>query len=120
MQIDFSQAVTAEAKAQAAAFERATAIRTECRARILGVGSETTQMNIAQAGILFSTAILNGAVRVDALALAGLIEGDQERAVAWTAWRKAMQAECRRAIEDGDVPVWPDVPTGVAEFAARH
>lgn len=120
MQIDFSQAVTAEAKAQAAAFERATAIRTECRARILGVGSETTQMNIAQAGIVFTAAVLDGAPRADALTASGLQEGDLELAQAWKAWVAAMQAECRRAIEDGDAPAWPDVPTGVAEFAARH
>ncbi|WP_417726169.1 hypothetical protein [Roseovarius sp.] len=99
---------------------RAAAIKAECRARILAVADMETQSNIAQAGILFSTATLNGAARADALALAGLIEGDQDRAVAWTSWRKAMQAECRRAIEDGTAAVWPEVPTGVAEFAARH
>ncbi|KJS43348.1 MAG: hypothetical protein VR71_10545 [Roseovarius sp. BRH_c41] len=99
---------------------RAAQIKADCRTLILSVADLETQSNIAQAGILFSTATINGAARADALALAGLIEGDQERAVAWTAWRKAMQAESRRAIEDGDAPVWPDVPTGVAEFAARH
>jgi hypothetical protein len=30
-----------------------------------------------------------------------------------------MQAECRRAIEAGDDPVWPDVPAGVADLAGR-
>lgn len=98
---------------------RAARIKADCKAIILAVADMETQSNIAQAGILFSTATLNGALRADALALAGLIEGDQDHAVAWTVWRKAMQAECRHAIETGDDPLWPEVPEGVADLAAR-
>lgn len=119
MQIDFAQAVTAEAKAQAAAMARAATIKADCRARILAVGSETTQMNIAQAGIVFMAAVLGGSPRADALAASGLIEGDLELAQSWKAWVAAMQTECRHAIETGDDPIWPEVPVGVAELAAR-
>ncbi|WP_439526170.1 hypothetical protein [Roseovarius mucosus] len=119
MQIDLAQAVTAETKAQAAALARATAIKTDCRTRILAVGSEATQMNIAQAGIVFTAAVLDGAPRTVALAASGLIEGDLELAQGWKAWVAAMQAECRRAIEAGDDPVWPEVPEDVAGLAAR-
>jgi hypothetical protein len=119
MQIDFTQAITAEAKAQAADFARATLIKTECRARILSVGSEATQMNIAQAGIVFTAVLLDGLPRADALTASGLREGDLTLAQGWKAWVAAMQAECRRAIETGDDPVWPDLPEGVADLAAR-
>jgi len=119
MQIDFSQAITAEAKAQAAAFERAAALKADCRARILSVSSETTQMNIAQAGIVFTAAIINGEPRADALAASGLQEGDLDLAQGWKAWVAAMQVECRRAIETGTDPLWPEVPEGVAALAAR-
>tara|TARA_R100000935_G_C2735502_1_gene123732 strand:+ start:251 stop:574 length:324 start_codon:yes stop_codon:yes gene_type:complete len=98
---------------------RATTIKADCRARILAVGSETTQMNIAQAGIVFMAAVLGGSPRADALAASGLIEGDLDLAQGWKAWVAAMQAECRRAIEAGDDPVWPEVPEGVAGLAAR-
>lgn len=70
---------------------RATAIKAECRARILAVGSETTQMNIAQAGIVFTAAMINGEARAEALAASGLIEGDLELAQVWKAWG----ARCR-------------------------
>ncbi|ARE84934.1 hypothetical protein KZZ08_17140 [Roseovarius mucosus] len=119
MQIDFAQAVTAEAKTLADNFARAALIKTDCRSRILFVGSETTQMNIAQAGIVFMAAVLGGSPRADALAASGLIEGDLELAQGWKAWVAAMQAECRRAIETGDDPLWPEVPEGVAGLAAR-
>ena len=119
MQIDFAQAVTAEAKAQAAAMARATVIKADCRARILAVGSETTQMNIAQAGIVFMAAVLDGAPRADALTASGLRDGDLTLAQGWKAWVAAMQDACRDAILSGDDPVWPEVPEGVAELAGR-
>jgi len=119
MQIDFTQAITAETKAQTAALARAATIKAECRARILAVGSEATQMNIAQAGIVFTAAVLDAVPRADALAASGLQEGDLTLAQGWKAWVAAMQAECRRAIEAGDDPIWPAVPEGVAELAAR-
>lgn len=119
MQIDFTQAITAEAKAQTAAKVRGAAIKAECRTRILAVGSETTQMNIAQAGIVFTAAMLDGAPRADALAASGLKEGDLELAQRWKAWVAAMQTECRDAILSGADPVWPVVPDGVIELAGR-
>jgi len=119
MQIDFTQAITAETKAQTAALARAATIKAECRARILAVGSEATQMNIAQAGIVFTAAVLDGVPRADALAASGLQEGDLDLAQGWKAWVAAMQTECRRAIEAGDDPIWPEVPEGVASLAAR-
>jgi len=119
MQIDFAQAITVEAKTLVDNFARAALIKTDCRSRILFVGSETTQMNIAQAGIVFMAAVLGGSPRADALAASGLIEGDLELAQSWKSWVAAMQAECRRAIKTGDDPVWPEVPEGVAALAAR-
>lgn len=119
MQIDFTQAITAEAKAAEAAAVRAAAIKAECRARILVVGSETTQMNIAQAGIVFTAAVLDGNPREAALAASGLQEGDLALAQAWKAWVAAMQSACRTAIVESTDPVWPDVPSGVADLAAR-
>jgi hypothetical protein len=119
MQIDFTQAITAEMKEAEALAARAAGIKAECGARILAVGSETTQMNIAQAGIIYAAAMLDGATKADALAAAGLIEGDLTLAEGWKAWVAAMQAECRRAVAAGDDPVWPDLPGGVAELAAR-
>jgi hypothetical protein len=119
MQIDFTQAITAKSKAQFSAITRATEIKTACRARILSVGSEATQMNIAQAGIVFTAVLLDGLPRADALTASGLREGDLTLAQAWKAWVAAMQTECRRAIETGTDPIWPDLPQGVAELAAR-
>lgn len=119
MQIDFTQAITAEAKAQSAAIARATTIKTDCRARILAVGSETTQMNMAQAGIVFTAAVLDGVPRADALVAAGLQEGDLTLAQSWKSWVAAMQAACRDAILSGDDPAWPEVPEGVEALAAR-
>ncbi|MGK8235201.1 hypothetical protein ACLGGT_13670 [Roseovarius sp. MS2] len=98
---------------------RALVLKAECRARILAVSSETTQMNIAQAGIVFTAAMINGAPRAEALGASGLQEGDLDLAQGWKAWVAAMQAECRRAIETGDDPVWPEVPEGVAGLTAR-
>lgn len=119
MQIDFSQTITAEAKAVIAASARAADIKAECRARILAVGSETTQMNIAQAGIVFTAAVLDGASREVALRASGLREGDLGLARDWKAWVASMQVECRRSIESGDDAVWPKIPDGVVGLAAR-
>lgn len=119
MQIDFTQVITAEDKALIAAAARAADIKTECRARILAVGSETTQMNIAQAGIVFTAAVLDGAPREAALSLSGLREGDLGLARDWKTWVAAMQDECRRSIKGGGDAIWPELPTGVAGLAAR-
>ncbi|WP_297772644.1 hypothetical protein [uncultured Roseovarius sp.] len=117
--IDFTQIITPEHRAAQASAKRAAMIKAECRDRILSVGSETTQMNIAQAGIVFTAAMLDGAARADALTVSGLRDGDLMLAQAWKGWVAAMQAECRDAIETGDNPVWPDVPAGVTDLAAR-
>jgi hypothetical protein len=76
-------------------------------------------MNIAQAGIVFTAALLDGASRADALSASGLQDGDLALAQSWKAWVAAMQDACRTAIATGDDPSWPDVPQGVTELAAR-
>jgi hypothetical protein len=119
MQIDFTQAITAEMKEAEALAERAAGIKAECRARILSVASESTQMNIAQAGVIYAAMRTDGATEEEARAQVGFAPGDLMLAAGWKAWVAAMQAECRRAIEAGDDPVWPDVPEGVADLAAR-
>ena len=119
MSIDFTQVITAEQKAAEALDARATAIKAECRARILAVASEATQMNIAQAGVIYSALRADGAGERAARRAVGLNEGDLVRVAGWREWVAAMQAECRRAIQAGDAPVWPDLPEGVADLAAR-
>lgn len=119
MQIDFSQAISAQDRAAQAAEARATRIKAECGDRILAVSSIEAQINAMQASSIFSAAILGGADRADALASAGLMEGDLGLAEAWAAWVSAMRTECQRAIAEGGDPAWPDVPAGVPEFAER-
>ena len=97
MQIDFTQAITAETKAQAAALARATTIKADCRARILAVGSEATQMNIAQAGIVFTAAVLDGIPRADALAASGLQEGDLT--LAWATDDESLRKQTAEQIQ---------------------
>jgi hypothetical protein len=63
--------------------------------------------------------VLDGATRADALTASGLQDGDLALAQSWKAWVAAMQDACRTAIAAGDDPVWPAVPDGVAELAAR-
>lgn len=110
---------TPEEKAAEAALARAMAIKAECRDRILAVGSEATQMNIAQAGVIYAAMRSDGADEATARAAVGFEVGDLTRAGEWKAWVSAMQAECRRAAMGGDDPVWPPVPEGVANLAAR-
>jgi hypothetical protein len=119
MSIDFTKVITAEAKAAQAAAARAVEVKAECRARILAVAGEAAQTNIAQAGIIYAAARLDGATEVDARAAVGFLSGDLMRVAEWKVWTSAMQAECRRAIAETSDPEWPVVPEGVAEFAAR-
>lgn len=110
---------TAEDLAAEAAAARSDAIKSECRAAILAVADETTQANIAQAGVIFTALLAEGETRAEALSAAGFEDGDLTRATEFRAWVAAMQGACRTAIETGADPVWPDVPTGVSELAAR-
>ncbi|MBC7163574.1 MAG: hypothetical protein H5U15_01065 [Roseovarius sp.] len=119
MTIDFTRVITAGQKAAGAAEARATAIRSECRARILAVASEVTQMNIAQVGVIYAALRADGASEKAARDAVGFEPDDLTRAAGWKAWVSAMQAECRRAIRAGDAPAWPDLPEGVADLAAR-
>lgn len=119
MQIDFSRMITAETKAAQAAAARAVEIKAECRARILAVAGEAAQTNIAQAGIIYAAARLDGATEVDARAAVGFLSGDLMQVAEWKVWTVAMQAECRRAIAEASDPVWPVAPESMAEFAAR-
>jgi len=118
-QIDFSLAITAEDKAAAAAETRAIRIKTTCRARILAVVNEAAQANIAQAGVIYAAMRADGADAAEARCAVGFAEGDLGTATAWQIWVNAMQSECRRAIAEADDPIWPDVPEGVPELAAR-
>lgn len=118
-QIDFSRVITAEDKAAEAAAARASRIKAECGRRIFAIADETTQANIVQAGVVFSATLLEGATRAEALAAAGLREGDLTRAAEWRTWVAAMVDACRAAIDTGAEPVWPEVPPGAAELAAR-
>ncbi|QAX31810.1 hypothetical protein ETW24_19125 [Leisingera sp. NJS204] len=92
--MDWSQLITAEGKAEAAATELALARKAECRERILAVADETAQMNLAAA------------------AAAGALDETQLQIFrSGVSWIHAM----REAQADGN---WPDVPPGVAELAA--
>lgn len=117
--IDFSQLITAEDKAAQAHADRARQIKSACRSALLAVVNESAQANIAQAGTLYAAMRVDGVPEAEARAEVGFQPGDLVSAGAWNVWRGHMLTECRRAIEDGDDPVWPDVPAGVAEMAAR-
>jgi Flp pilus assembly protein TadG len=47
------------------------------------------------------------------------ITAEQKAAEAAQASATAIKAECRRAVQASDDPVWPDLPEGVADLAAR-
>lgn len=114
LNIKTAEDITAEAEAL-----RAKSSKAECRARILDAVDEAEQANIAQAGVLYAAMRADGVAAAEARAAVGFAEGDLATAGAWKGWVAAMQAECRRAIADGDDPVWPALPDGVAELAAR-
>ena len=110
---------TAEDKALEAAQARANAIKAECRARILSEIPETVQMNIAQAVTTYTATLLRGGTKEEAEAASGLEDADFPVAAAGRQWITAMQAECRRAIEAGAAPAWPELPKGVGDLVAR-
>lgn len=95
--IDFSQAITAEAKAAAVLEARAAALKGECRRRITAIFDMPTQINMAAQG--------------DAVDMP-----DIKRAQKWI---RAMRMACRAAIA-GEEPVWPEAPAGARELAARY
>lgn len=100
--VDFSQVVTAEQEAAAAAAKRIAAIKAECRAAILAVADETAQMNLAAA------------------ASAGLLSNAQMATwVSALGWVAAMRGEYATAALAGDDPAWPDLPEGVADLVGR-
>ena len=73
----------------------------------------------AQAAALARATSIKTDCRTRILAASGLRDGDLTLAQGWKAWVAAMQTECRRAIDSGEGPVWPDLPKGVADLAAR-
>ena len=104
--------------------QHAQSVKAECRRRILAVCNEAAQTNIAQAGILYAAMRLNGMSDAEALAHAGLISGDLNRATEFQNWRGAMVSNCRAYADDVSLDylsdaAWPDVPGGVRELAAR-
>lgn len=119
MQIDFGQAVTADAKAEAAAQARAVAIKGECGGLIRDQISPVAQDNIAQSVMTYTALRLRGTAEAEAQAASGMNDADFTIAAAGRGWIAAMQAECRRAIAAGDDPAWPALPDGVAELVAR-
>ena len=95
-EIDFSQVITAEAKAEAATAEALAARKAECRMRIHDVADQIAQINLAAA------------------AAAGALSADQMQVYrAGLAWVDAMRAACASGAD------WPDLPAGVADLAAR-
>lgn len=91
--------------AAAASAERLAAAKAECRRRILAVADETAQLNMTAA------------------AAAGLLaQADRTTFAAALAWVAAMRAACATAAQAADPAedvLWPAVPAGVAELAAR-
>lgn len=117
--IDFSRVMTLEAKEAAEAEQRAKAIKSACGARIRQAISESAQTNISQAVATYTAERVRGATETHAETASGLSDADFPLVAAGRGWIAAMQAECRRAIADGDDPVWPDLPAGVADLVAR-
>ncbi|MCB1410477.1 MAG: hypothetical protein KDK22_13625 [Rhodobacteraceae bacterium] len=94
--IDFSQVITATAKAEAAVAAARDARKAECRMRIHAVADQIAQINLAAA------------------AAAGALSGDQMAVYrAGLAWVEAMRAACASGAD------WPGLPAGVADLAAR-
>lgn len=105
--IDFSQVVSAEARAAATRAEHAAAVKLECRTRILAVVDETAQMNLVHAA---SAALLDAGTM--AVHRAGVN------------WISSMRLACQALIEEPDRNYrddvfWPAVPAGVKELADR-
>lgn len=99
--------------------DRAAQLKLACRDAILAVADETTQANITQAGVIFTAMMAQGETHAAAMAAAGFEDDDLTHVTEFRAWIAGMQTACRTAIDTGDDPVWPDVPTGVYELVAR-
>lgn len=103
--IDWMQMQPAEALVAEAVAERVAAAKAECRRRILAVANETAQLNLTAASA------------------AGLLApADRATFAAALAWVAAMRAACGAAANAPDPAedaLWPAVPAGVADLAAR-
>lgn len=117
--IDWGKQITPEDKATDAAVTRAKSIKMDCQQRIYAIIPETAQTNAGNATTAFATKIARGTPLEDTLREIGLSEEDLDTIELGRVWIEAMQAECRRAIAQGDDPAWPDVPTGVSDLAKR-
>lgn len=101
--IDYSQLITAETKAAKAALIRAGALKAEVQQRIFAVVDQNTQASLLAAAVAGSFS-----------------ESDAATFAAGQAWIEATKAAGRLAAQTGDDPIWPDVPDGVADLAARY
>jgi hypothetical protein len=122
--IDFSRVVTAEARAAAAALDRAAAMRAECRRRILAAIPFEAQSNIAQAVTVYTAELVRGGTVAEAEAASGLADADLPVAGAGRRWIAGMQAACRAlatdpAADPAEEAAWPPLPEGVADLVAR-
>lgn len=103
--INWTQLVTAETMAAEAAAKQLAAAKAECRRRIFAVANEAAQMNLAS----WNSA---GLLSID----------DRATYAAGLAWVSAMRAACATAAvapDPADDALWPAVPPGVADLAAR-
>lgn len=101
--IDFSKVITAQEKATQAAQMRAAALKKECENEIKGILDDNTVKNMFGAKML------------------GNLTADEETVfAAGQAWVMNMILECRRAVADGDDPVWPAVPDGLIALAEKY
>jgi hypothetical protein len=89
---------TPEEIAAETAEARAARLKAECRARIEARLDDKTAQNLL-------VARLRAALSADQLAAFDAAED----------WKLATIAECRRAIAEGDDPVWPEWPGGAAD-----
>lgn len=106
--IDWTQTVTAEAKAAEAFEARRAEVSAECRRRILAVVDEDAQRSLPVA------------------ALTGQLSADErETLAACSGWIGAMRAAYDRLRDDPNADfaadkAWPLVPLGVATLAAKY
>ena len=97
-----SASPTSEEKAKQDKLNRTNSIKTECTKRILAVLDIYTASNI------------------QGTAIAGELTGPEMATFrAGRFWVAATQDASRTAIVNGQDPVWPDVPEGIVELAAK-
>lgn len=101
--IDFSQLITAADRTAQAAAQRADAIKACC-----GEIIEETADRAARENIL-------------ARAIIGDLSMEEEKAHCdLRAWIQLMQEECRRAVAEGDDPLWPKAPDNLVALVQDH